>query len=228
MAADENDAYSSPLVEHEQGYPGCAPAGDTVSVGSVPMPEDFDSWTKCKQQAWLQMESNPNSFLYRHVMPGEEKRNGPWSEEEKAAFIEAIKIHPPTSGHWGIFSRHVPGRVGYQCCAFYKKLVAAGELSGLDEQAIEANPDVLSSVSVSTKEPSASSPKKKRDKEKEKALQFSGSDFAYMYAPTAADNFLIVPDVESSSNFASPADDPIVVEKIRNCPFLLRRFALTA
>ena len=95
------------------------------------LPEDFDSWTECKKQAWNLLPVNPNGFFYRHVLPGEVKRNGPWTEAEKIRFIQEIKKHPPVTGHWGSFSRNIPGRVGYQCNAFYKKLVAAGEIEDI-------------------------------------------------------------------------------------------------
>ncbi|OHT13840.1 hypothetical protein TRFO_43238 [Tritrichomonas foetus] len=99
-------------------------------------PPGFESWAECKKQAWHQLDVNPNGFFYRHLLPGEKKKNGPWTETEKQLFIKAIREHPPSSGHWGLFSRHIPGRVGYQCNAFYKKLVASGEIS------LDSNPKV--------------------------------------------------------------------------------------
>jgi hypothetical protein len=89
-------------------------------------PPEFSSWTSCRQQAWLQLEANPNCFFYRHVMPGEIQRTGPWTDEENALFIETLRDHPPDPGQWGLFSRLIPSRVGYQCNAQYKKLRAAG------------------------------------------------------------------------------------------------------
>ena len=91
-------------------------------------PPDFDSWKENKKQTWLQIDTNPNAFFYRYVLPGETKKSGGWSESEKKLFIQTLKVHPPSSGHWGLFARHIPGRVGYQCNAFYKKLLASGEI----------------------------------------------------------------------------------------------------
>jgi hypothetical protein len=39
--------------------------------------------------------------------------------------------YPPEPGQWGLFSRHIPGRVGYQCLTLYKRLLAAGLVSEL-------------------------------------------------------------------------------------------------
>lgn len=92
------------------------------------IPSDFDTWTECKKQAWQHLDDNPNTFFYRHVLPGEKKKNGAWSEDEKVLFLKVLKEHPPIKGHWGLFSRYIPSRVGYQCNAFYKRLVSSGEI----------------------------------------------------------------------------------------------------
>jgi hypothetical protein len=74
------------------------------------------------------MESNPNAYFYRHVAPGEVKRIGPWDADEQKLFLRVMKIHPPNSGKWGLFARHIPNRVGYQCRNFYHRLLASGGL----------------------------------------------------------------------------------------------------
>ncbi len=64
---------------------------------------------------------------------GETQKNGKWEEEEKELFFKRYyqqygdaKI-PITEIKWGIFSRGIPGRVGYQCAAFMRSLIKAGE-----------------------------------------------------------------------------------------------------
>jgi hypothetical protein len=74
------------------------------------------------------METNPNAYFYRHVAPDQTKRTGPWNNDEKELFLEAIKVHPPNTGKWGLFATHIPGRVGYQCRNFYHRLLQSGEL----------------------------------------------------------------------------------------------------
>ena len=83
-------------------------------------PVKIDNWMDDKKQAWNHPDGNA-----AHT---EDKKNGPWSEEEKTIFLKALKEHPPTKGQWSFFSRYIPSRDGYQCSAFYKKLVAAGEI----------------------------------------------------------------------------------------------------
>jgi hypothetical protein len=78
------------------------------------------------------MENDLNCYLYRNPPVGVECRHGPWTEEEKAKFMERLKEvrgnKTTVDGKWGLFSMAVPGRVGYQCSNFYRKLIAEGEL----------------------------------------------------------------------------------------------------
>jgi len=89
------------------------------------------SWSDAKQLSYLR-SGNPNTFLYRNLPPGETKRNGPWSQDEKKLFLRRLKeMKEQTEGpisQWGIFSQAIPGRVGYQCANFYRKLVQSGEI----------------------------------------------------------------------------------------------------
>ena len=129
-SGDEVEICSSPMPEH-MTQDLDMPAVTIGKEQEKKVPAGFDQWAPCKKQAWLQMEANPNAFFYRHVLPDEERKNGPWTEEEKELFLKVLEEHPPEMGHWGLFARHIPGRVGYQCNAFYKKLVAAGEIPGM-------------------------------------------------------------------------------------------------
>jgi hypothetical protein len=42
--------------------------------------------------------------------------------------METLKKFPKDSKKWGLFSRNIPGRVGYQCSNFYRLLVKRGEI----------------------------------------------------------------------------------------------------
>lgn len=126
---EDPDVYSSPITDRT--------SIDDLSIESYSdlklkgnEPPGFDKWAPCKQQAWLALDVNPNAFFYRHVLPNETRRNGPWSDDEKELFIKMLKEHPPEQNgmRWGLFARYIPGRVGYQCNAFYKKLIIAGEV----------------------------------------------------------------------------------------------------
>lgn len=75
--------------------------------------------------AYKKMQENPNSYFYRFNKPGEPQRNGPWTAEEEQRFLERLRTHPPNK-EWGLFSVGIPGRVGYQCSNFYRRLIKLG------------------------------------------------------------------------------------------------------
>jgi hypothetical protein len=108
-------------------------AAECAKTGPTLFPAGFFDWTHCRKQAWLSHQTNPNAFFYRHVAPGEVARGGPWTEAETSLVLEVLKEHPPGTNGWGLFSRHIPGRAGYQCRAHFKRLVAAGIIAGADE-----------------------------------------------------------------------------------------------
>jgi hypothetical protein len=63
------------------------------------------------------MENVMNFYLYRNPPVGVHCRHGPWTDEEKAKFMERLKEargHKTTVDEkWGLISTVVPGRVGY-------------------------------------------------------------------------------------------------------------------
>ncbi len=71
------------------------------------------------------MKKNPNAYFYRHVAPHETQNQGEWSEGETALFIATAKKFG-VGDKWGLFSSHIPKRVGYQCSAYYRELIEAG------------------------------------------------------------------------------------------------------
>jgi hypothetical protein len=129
-ATSDVEVLSSPPQEPAETTSTQLTASGVTKAADLVFPDGFNEWTLCKKQAWIQLETNPNAFFYRHVLPDERKRNGSWTTEETELFIRTLKEHPPETGHWGLFARHISGRVGYQCNAYYKKLVAAGAIAG--------------------------------------------------------------------------------------------------
>ena len=94
--------------------------------------EEWNSWSDARRNSYLKGMEYPNSYFYRHLPPGEVQKNGSWSPSEKEAFMKRLKEFRGNSttmnGDWGLFSRTIPGRVGYQCANFYRKLVESGEV----------------------------------------------------------------------------------------------------
>ena len=102
----------------------------------LPRPNGVDAkvwhkWSTIHQASYLAGIQNPNTYFYRNCAPGEKQKNGPWSDEEKRLFLNRLKEmrkQGVTKSKWGIFSQAIPGRVGYQCANFYRKLVIAKEI----------------------------------------------------------------------------------------------------
>lgn len=70
-------------------------------------------WSEARIKAFLGRKSNPNAYYYRFNDLGEEQATGGWTKTEHNLFMELIK--DGVDYRWGILSKQVPGRVGYQC-----------------------------------------------------------------------------------------------------------------
>ena len=95
-------------------------------------PETWLSWSNARRTSYLRADTFPNAYYYRHLPPGEKQVNGAWTAHEKELFLKRVAEFRGDSdtmnGDWGLFSLSIPGRVGYQCSNFYRKLVEAGEI----------------------------------------------------------------------------------------------------
>ena len=93
--------------------------------------EEWDTWSDAHKQSYVKQKENPNTYLYRNLPPGETQRNGPWTPEEHRLFLKRlheIREQGISEGKWGIFSMKIPGRVGYQCANYYRKLLQTGKV----------------------------------------------------------------------------------------------------
>jgi hypothetical protein len=139
---EDSDEFEEPQRKKKRYSKNCPM--DLSRIPPCPPTVDFTMWTSwsdAHRKSYLSMESDPNCYLYRNPPVGVERRNGPWTVEEKAKFMERLKEvrgHKTTvDGKWGLFSTAVPGRVGYQCSNFYRQLIADGEVQ--DSQYIWAD-----------------------------------------------------------------------------------------
>jgi hypothetical protein len=78
--------------------------------------------SNAKAFAATQLKTNPNSYFYRHVGPDERQAQGEWTDEEHAAFLNIVKTWG-CGDKWGLFSSHIPQRVGYQCSSYYTNVI---------------------------------------------------------------------------------------------------------
>jgi hypothetical protein len=155
---------------------GSVSGSSSVSGGSataaaaalLPCPREVSAsvwaqWSSARKTSYYQAKDHPNSYFYRHLPPGEVQRNGAWTAEEKRLFMSRMRELRGTAttfGHdWGLFSRTIPGRVGYQCSNFYRALLESGEMQ--DSRYVRGSDGRLHHTSRQARETS-SCPRKSR------------------------------------------------------------------
>ena len=88
---------------------------------------NMKGWSEARKRAYQLKDQNPNAYYYRFNDIGEAQGNGSWTKAEVKKFLKRLK-EVGANGQWGIFAMGVPGRVGYQCSNFYRKLVEKGDI----------------------------------------------------------------------------------------------------
>lgn len=89
----------------------------------------MEGWSNARKRAYSQREVCPNAYYYRFNDPGEQQAKGGWSPSEKKLFFERKEALGGIDYRWGIFAMGIPGRVGYQCSNYYRKLIEKGEIT---------------------------------------------------------------------------------------------------
>ncbi|KAJ2813564.1 hypothetical protein H4S07_000593 [Coemansia furcata] len=91
--------------------------GKKITKKSVPSGQSVAKFVASKL-----LKKNPNAYFYRHTEPGTEQWTGDWTEEERLVFLQIAKEYG-CGDKWGLFSTHLPHRVGYQCSNYYRQYV---------------------------------------------------------------------------------------------------------
>ena len=100
--------------------------------------ESVEKWSTARVQAWVQRKSLPNRYYYRFgdLWDRTKPARGKWGEKETAVFMarmEEFKARGiPIGKKWGVFSKSLPGRVGYICSNKLRSLIKAGTLNPED------------------------------------------------------------------------------------------------
>lgn len=98
-------------------------------------PDVWESYSQVRKDSFRQMFSKPNAFFYRNRPPGDPQRNGKFTEEEEAQFLERLKYFREElgimEGQWGLFAVPLRGRLGYQCSQFFRELLLEGKIKGV-------------------------------------------------------------------------------------------------
>ncbi|KAI7878891.1 hypothetical protein K492DRAFT_132181 [Lichtheimia hyalospora FSU 10163] len=90
------------------------------------------TWQMPRIKAWESRYVNPEGYYFRFVIPGEGQRNGGWTPAEHKQFMD--RYHEWLANGWkigfawGLFSKKIPHRVGYQCMNYYRKLVGDNKI----------------------------------------------------------------------------------------------------
>jgi len=89
---------------------------------------NMEGWSEARKNAFKHRETNPNSYYYRFNDVGQDQRNGKWTKEEHKIFMERL-LECGANEEWGVFSRPISGRVGYQCSNYYRQLIKESNIS---------------------------------------------------------------------------------------------------
>lgn len=102
---------------------------DTNSVINEKVEESLSKagWSTARIKAYKNKDKNPNAYYYRFNEPNETQRTGEWSIDEKIVFYNNI-ISIGLNYNWGLFSKNIQGRVGYQCSNFFRSLILSKDI----------------------------------------------------------------------------------------------------
>ena len=80
--------------------------------------ETSEAWRDLKITGYNRLAVDPNTFFFNNTGDGL-IATGEWRSDEIALFLRIAEIYG-CGDNWGLFSTHIPNRVGYQCARMYK------------------------------------------------------------------------------------------------------------
>jgi len=97
--------------------------------------ETVKTWSSARLTAWKLRHENANAYYYRFEDPVVKQSHRASTEQKQenheafmARYKEFVREGWIIGTAWGLFSKAVPGFVGYQCANYYRKLVKDGLL----------------------------------------------------------------------------------------------------
>lgn len=141
--AKKTKAASTPKTKTAVGTKDADRVQEVVSpdLGSITILYPFDeetvkSWSSARLSAWKLRHENANAYYYRFEDPVVKQSHRASTTEQKqenheafmARYDEFVREGWIIGTAWGLFSKAVPGFVGYQCANYYRKLVKDGNL----------------------------------------------------------------------------------------------------
>jgi len=91
-------------------------------------PQDQSKWSDARKKAWKNRKTAQNAYFYRFNVPGQPQKNGKWTKSEHELFMKRV-LNFGVNDQWGVFSKAIPGRVGYQCSNYWRGLVKDGDVT---------------------------------------------------------------------------------------------------
>eukprot|EP01083_Nonionella_stella_P033356 91306_1 len=79
-----------------------------------------NTWPLPLQRLWLNRKVNPNAFYYRFTR--ETQKSGEWDMNDHKLFMQRV-MEFGVNNEWGIFSKGIPGRCGFQCANYWSRLI---------------------------------------------------------------------------------------------------------
>merc|ERR1712048_1452492 len=92
---------------------------------------NFEGWSDARIKAWKNRKTAQNAYFYRFNVPGQPQKNGKWSKEENKLFMKRV-LEKGVNDQWGLFSKAIPGRVGYVCSNQWTKMIKNGQVKDLN------------------------------------------------------------------------------------------------
>ena len=108
--------------------------GRKAGVGAEPddpldnTDDEQRSWSASRRMSYKNVSNSPNAYFYSYTEPGQLQKHGAWTQDEHSEFLAHIEHFGgwekagEARMRWGLFSRKIAGRVGYQCSNYYLHL----------------------------------------------------------------------------------------------------------
>ena len=98
---------------------------DSESDSDIPKMVYSSSWSHARKKAWRNRDKNKNEYYYRFNENALVVRKGKWKKKEFKQFMLNIKKFG-VNKQWGMFSKNIKRRAGYQCSNKWRELIKSG------------------------------------------------------------------------------------------------------
>eukprot|EP00486_Rosalina_sp_Unknown_P000837 CAMPEP_0201565916 /NCGR_PEP_ID=MMETSP0190_2-20130828/5343_1 /ASSEMBLY_ACC=CAM_ASM_000263 /TAXON_ID=37353 /ORGANISM="Rosalina sp." /LENGTH=567 /DNA_ID=CAMNT_0047983969 /DNA_START=310 /DNA_END=2013 /DNA_ORIENTATION=+ len=123
-----NRAKKRKGVAKNTNLDGTKRCGRLLLNDALKNPQDQTGWSDARKKAWKNRKTSQNAYFYRFNVPGQPQKNGKWTKAEHELFMKRV-LASGANDKWGIFSKAIPGRVGYQCSNYWRGLVKEGDVT---------------------------------------------------------------------------------------------------